>query len=115
MVRHGPRTNRRRGVKPPVRPQLFRADHHDHLPALKTRHAFDLPGLADVTGTNPIAVTMAGALGSSFGFMMPISTAPNAMAFGTGQVTMRQMVTTGFVFDLVGVVVVVAGVMVLCG
>ena len=72
-------------------------------------------GLADVTGTNPIAVTMAGALGSSFGFMMPISTAPNAMAFGTGQVTMRQMVTTGFVFDLVGVVVVVAGVMVLCG
>jgi sodium-dependent dicarboxylate transporter 2/3/5 len=72
-------------------------------------------GLADVTGTNPIAVTLAGALGSSFGFMMPISTAPNAMAFGTGQVTMRQMVTTGFVFDLVGVVVVVAGVMVLCG
>lgn len=72
-------------------------------------------GLADVTGTSVIAVTLAGALASSFGFMMPISTAPNAMAFGTGQVTMRQMVTTGFVFDVVGAVVVVAGVLVLCG
>jgi solute carrier family 13 (sodium-dependent dicarboxylate transporter), member 2/3/5 len=72
-------------------------------------------GLADVTGTSVIAVTLAGALASSFGFMMPISTAPNAMAFGTGQVTMRQMVTTGFVFDIVGAVVVVAGVLVLCG
>lgn len=72
-------------------------------------------GLADVTGTNVVAVTMAGALASSFGFMMPISTAPNAMAFGTGQVTMRQMVTTGFVFDLVGAIVVIAGVLVLCG
>jgi len=71
-------------------------------------------GLADVTGTSVIAVTMAGALASSFGFMMPISTAPNAMAFGTGQVTMRQMVTTGFIFDIVGAVVVVTGVLVLC-
>jgi sodium-dependent dicarboxylate transporter 2/3/5 len=72
-------------------------------------------GLAEVTGTSVIAVTMAGALASSFGFMMPISTAPNAMAFGTGHVSMRQMVTTGFVFDLIGAVVVVAGVLVLCG
>lgn len=71
-------------------------------------------GLADVTGTSVIAVTMAGALASSFGFMMPISTAPNAMAFGTGQVSMRQMVSTGFVFDIVGALVVVAGVLVLC-
>jgi sodium-dependent dicarboxylate transporter 2/3/5 len=71
-------------------------------------------GLADVTGTSVIAVTMAGALASSFGFMMPISTAPNAMAFGTGQVSMRQMVSTGVVFDLVGALVVVAGVLVLC-
>jgi len=47
--------------------------------------------------------------------MMPISTAPNAMAYGTGLVSMRQMVTTGVAFDVVGLVVVVGGVMVLCG
>lgn len=71
-------------------------------------------GLADVTGTNPLAVTMAAALASSFGFMMPVSTAPNAMAYGTGQVSMRQMVSTGIVFDVIGAVVVIIGVLVLC-
>jgi sodium-dependent dicarboxylate transporter 2/3/5 len=71
-------------------------------------------GLADLTGTSPIAVALAAALASSFGFMMPISTAPNAMAYGTGLVTMRQMVRSGIVFDVVGVVIVIAGVLVLC-
>ena len=70
-------------------------------------------GLADVTGASPIAVTMAAALGSSFGFMMPISTAPNAMAYGTGQVSMRQMATAGVGFDVIGAVVVIVGVLVL--
>jgi sodium-dependent dicarboxylate transporter 2/3/5 len=70
-------------------------------------------GLADVTGTSPVAVALAAALASSFGFMMPISTAPNAMAYGTGLVTMRQMVRSGVVFDVIGVVIVIAGVLVL--
>ena len=72
-------------------------------------------GLADATGVSPVMVTMAAVLAASFGFMMPISTAPNAMAYGTGQVTMRQMVTTGVGFDIVGIVVVIVGVMVLLG
>jgi sodium-dependent dicarboxylate transporter 2/3/5 len=46
--------------------------------------------------------------------MMPISTAPNAMAYGTGKVTMGQMMRTGIIFDLIGFVVVVAGLRVLC-
>jgi len=72
-------------------------------------------GLADATGTSPIMITMGAALGASFGFMMPISTAPNAMAYGTGQVSMRQMMQSGAVFDLIGIVVVTVGVVVLCG
>jgi len=72
-------------------------------------------GLADATGVSPVMVTMAATMAASFGFMMPISTAPNAMAYGTGLVSMRQMVTTGVAFDVVGLVVVVGGVMVLCG
>ncbi len=71
-------------------------------------------GLADLTGTSPIAVSLAAALASSFGFMMPISTAPNAMAYGTGLVTMRQMVRAGLVFDAIGIVIVIGGVLVLC-
>jgi sodium-dependent dicarboxylate transporter 2/3/5 len=45
--------------------------------------------------------------------MMPISTAPNAMAYGTGRVTMGQMMRAGIVFDVVGFVVVFAGLRIL--
>ena len=72
-------------------------------------------GLASAIGLDPMTVAMAAALASSFGFMMPISTAPNAMAYGMGEVTMGQMVSTGVVFDVVGAVVVIAGVWVLLG
>ena len=53
-------------------------------------------------------------LGASFGFMMPISTAPNAMAYATGAVTIRQMFMTGVLFDVVGFIVIVAGLRLLC-
>ncbi len=70
--------------------------------------------LADATGAPPVAITMGVVLGASFGFMMPISTAPNAMAYGTGLVSMRQMMSTGIIFDVIGVVVVTIGVWLLC-
>jgi solute carrier family 13 (sodium-dependent dicarboxylate transporter), member 2/3/5 len=70
--------------------------------------------LAQATGTPPIPAVLGVTIGASFGFMMPISTAPNAMAYATGAVTIRQMVMTGIVFDVVGFVVVVAVLRVLC-
>lgn len=62
----------------------------------------------------PITIPALGAtLGASFGFMLPISTAPNAMAYGTGKVSIRQMASTGILFDLVGFGVIVLGLLVL--
>ena len=52
-------------------------------------------------------------IASSFSFMRPISTAPNAMAYATGAVSVRQMASAGVVFDVIGYVVVVAGVLLL--
>ncbi len=72
-------------------------------------------GLASAVGLDPMTVALAAALASSFGFMMPISTAPNAMAYGTGEVSMAQMVSTGIVFDIVGALVVIVGAWVLLG
>lgn len=70
--------------------------------------------LADAAGV-PVVPPMLGAtLGASFGFMLPISTAPNAMAYGTGQVTIRQMAGAGIAFDVIGFVVIVAGLRLLC-
>ena len=50
-------------------------------------------------------------LGASFGFRMPSSTAPNAMAYATGEVSVRQMVMAGILFDLVGFLVVLGSVL----
>lgn len=71
-------------------------------------------GLADATGAAVVPAVLGATIGSSFGFMMPISTAPNAMAYGSGKVSMVQMIRAGVVFDVLGFVVVVAGLRVLC-
>lgn len=69
--------------------------------------------LAQATGTPVLAALLGATLGASFGFMMPISTAPNAMAYATGEVSVRQMVVAGLLFDVVGFVVVLVSVLVL--
>lgn len=70
--------------------------------------------LAAASGAPPIPAVLGATLGASFGFMMPISTAPNAMAYATGRVTIRQMMLAGVVFDVAGFVVLVAALRVLC-
>jgi solute carrier family 13 (sodium-dependent dicarboxylate transporter), member 2/3/5 len=70
--------------------------------------------LAVAAGAAPIPAILGATLGASFGFMLPISTAPNAMAYATGQVRVIQMVRAGIVFDLVGFVVIVGGLRILC-
>lgn len=67
--------------------------------------------LAQATHTPVVPALLGATLGASFGFMMPISTAPNAMAYATGEVSVRQMVMAGVIFDLVGFVVVLLSVL----
>jgi sodium-dependent dicarboxylate transporter 2/3/5 len=47
-------------------------------------------------------------LAVSLGFMMPGGTAPNAMVFATGRITVLQMVRAGLMLDLLGILVVTA-------
>jgi sodium-dependent dicarboxylate transporter 2/3/5 len=70
--------------------------------------------IAHGAGVSVIPPVLGATLGSSFGFMLPISTAPNAMAYGTGCVSVRQMMSAGIVFDVLGFVVIVGGLRVLC-
>jgi sodium-dependent dicarboxylate transporter 2/3/5 len=51
---------------------------------------------------------LAATVGCSFGFMLPVSTPPNALVYATGRVTMREMILNGALLDLVGVWVVAA-------
>lgn len=70
--------------------------------------------LAAAAGAAPMPAILGATLGSSFGFMMPISTAPNAMAYATGRVTILQMLRAGIVFDVIGFILIVASLRVLC-
>lgn len=62
--------------------------------------------LAPALGVPPLGLMAAAALGSSLGFMLPVGTPPNALAYGTGAVTTGQMARAGIWLDLIGVVVI---------
>ena len=55
-------------------------------------------------GMHPIPIMLAVTLASSFGFMLPAGTPPNAVAFSSGYITVPQMARSGLVVDLFGAV-----------
>ena len=62
-------------------------------------------GVANSAGLSPIAPVLGVALGASLGFMMPVSTPPNAIVYGSGLVPPREMMRAGLVIDILGFVV----------
>lgn len=57
-------------------------------------------------GEHPLLLALPAALNASFAFMLPVATPPNAIVFSTSLVSIRTMALTGFVFNLLGVVLV---------
>ncbi|MDC1175126.1 DASS family sodium-coupled anion symporter [Bacteriovoracaceae bacterium] len=51
-------------------------------------------------------LTMAAALGASFGFMLPVSTPPNAIVYGTGKLKLKDMIKSGIIFDFSGLLLI---------
>ncbi len=70
--------------------------------------------LAAAAGAAPIPCVLGATLGSSFGFMMPISTAPNALAYATGKVKMSKMMSAGIIFDVIGFLLILGGLRLIC-
>jgi sodium-dependent dicarboxylate transporter 2/3/5 len=66
-------------------------------------------GLAQAVGVDPVAPALGAALGASLGFMMPVSTPPNAIVYGSGLVPAREMRTTGLLIDAAGFLVTFGG------
>jgi sodium-dependent dicarboxylate transporter 2/3/5 len=63
--------------------------------------------LAISSGNNPLFIMVPATLASSLAFMLPTATPPNAIIFGTNRIQIATMVRTGFVLNMVGVLVVV--------
>ncbi len=53
-------------------------------------------------GINPIPPAIGATLGASWGFMLPVSTPPNAIVYGSGMVPISKMIRAGILFDLIG-------------
>jgi sodium-dependent dicarboxylate transporter 2/3/5 len=56
--------------------------------------------LAIHTGADPVPVVISAAIAASFAFMLPVSTPPNAIAYGTGRVRLPTMVRYGASLNL---------------
>jgi solute carrier family 13 (sodium-dependent dicarboxylate transporter), member 2/3/5 len=73
-----------------------------------------LIGLASAGGMDPIPTAIAVTLAASFAFMLPVSTPPNAMAYGTRMIRLDTMLSFGLRLDLLGyVLLLLAGLLVL--
>lgn len=57
-------------------------------------------------GLDPFFLMFPATLAASLAFMLPISTAPNAIAFGTGRIKISQMVKAGFLLNLLGILLI---------
>jgi sodium-dependent dicarboxylate transporter 2/3/5 len=63
-------------------------------------------GAAITAGFSPIPVAVGVALSSSLGFMMPVSTPPNAIVYASGYVPITKMIKSGVIIDFIGIAIV---------
>lgn len=63
-------------------------------------------GIADAMHINPLLLGLPMCLGASCASMMPMGTPPNAIVFASGHIKFNQMVKTGFVMNIVAVILI---------
>ena len=63
-------------------------------------------GIADAMGINPLLLGIPMTLAASCASMMPMGTPPNAIVFASGHIKLNEMVKTGFVMNIVSVILI---------
>ncbi len=63
--------------------------------------------LVAALGADPILLALPAAIASTWGFMLPAGTGPNAIAWSTGHLTMGRMIRAGLWLDIAGVFLIV--------
>lgn len=67
-----------------------------------------LAALAGSIGAHPFGLMLAATLAASFGFGLPIATAPNSIVYASGHLSTRDMARVGFVLDALAVLLLLA-------
>lgn len=65
-----------------------------------------LVGISVSTGINPLILMIPATISASFAFMLPVGTPPNSIVFSTGRINIRDMVKTGLILNILGIIVV---------
>lgn len=82
---------------------LLMAELTSHTAAINLMGTISI-GTALSLGFSPVPVAVGIALASSLGFMMPVSTPPNAIIYASGYVPITKMIRSGIVIDAIGVI-----------
>lgn len=63
-----------------------------------------MAGVAGGLGLDPMLLLIPVAVAATCAFMLPVATPPNAVVFGSGQVTIAQMIRGGVWLNMIGIV-----------
>jgi len=70
--------------------------------------------IAQAARVDPVPPALGACFGASFGFMLPVSTPPNAIVYSSGLVPIWGMMRAGVLFDILGFTVIYLGLRILC-
>lgn len=70
--------------------------------------------VAMAAGVNPVPPALGVTLGASMAFVLPVSTPPNAIVYGSGMVPILTMAKAGIVMDTIAFFVILGGLRLLC-
>jgi sodium-dependent dicarboxylate transporter 2/3/5 len=65
-----------------------------------------LAGIGVSININPLMLMIPATLAASLAFMLPVATPPNAIVFGTNQLKIAEMMKTGFLLNVIGVLII---------
>lgn len=70
--------------------------------------------VAQTSGVSPVPPALGATLAASLAFVLPVSTPPNAIVYGSGRVSILHMIRAGVLFDLLAMGVLLALLRLLC-
>jgi sodium-dependent dicarboxylate transporter 2/3/5 len=66
--------------------------------------------VSNAAGISPLPPVLGSAIGCSFAFMLPVATPPNAIVYGSGMISLPQMMKHGFWLNIAGILLIWLGV-----